>query len=222
MRIRIGILFAMAFLVIGCALANNGTGGGMEEKGKEAMPSSDKLKKATFAGGCFWCTEAFFQELEGVYKVTSGYIGGENPNPTYEEVCSGTSGHAEAVEIQYSPEEITFEELLEVHFKTHDPTTLNRQGADRGTQYRSAVFYHDEAQKEATEQIIKELETQKVYPDPIVTEVTQATAFFDAEKYHQDFYANNPSQGYCQAVISPKMDKFRKVFADKIRKAKAK
>lgn len=232
MKTRIGILFALAFLVIGCALASSGTGDnalpdngtddGTEEREKQPMPPAESLKKATFAGGCFWCTEAVFQELNGVYKVTSGYIGGKNPNPTYEEVCTGNSGHAEAVEIQYSPEEITFEELLEVHFKTHDPTTLNRQGADRGTQYRSGVYYHDEAQKAATEQIIAELEKEKVYSDPVVTEVVEATTFYDAEKYHQDYYANNPQQGYCQAVIAPKMDKFRKVFGDKIRKAKSK
>jgi peptide-methionine (S)-S-oxide reductase len=222
MRTRIGVIFAVALLVIGCALANSGAGGGTEEKGKESMSNSDTMKKATFAGGCFWCTEAVFEELQGVYKVTSGYIAGKNPNPTYKEVCSGTSGHAEAVEIEYNPDEVTFEELLEVHFKTHDPTTLNRQGNDRGTQYRSGIFYHDEAQREATEQIIKELEAQGVYPDPIVTEVTKATTFYDAEEYHQDFYANNPRQGYCQAIIAPKMDKFRRVFADKIRKAKTK
>ena len=222
MKTRIGIILTLALLVIGCALAS-GSGGGMEEKGKETpMPSSDKLKKATFAGGCFWCTEAVFQELEGVYKVTSGYIGGENPNPTYKEVCTGTTGHAEATEILYSPEEVTFEELLEVHFKTHDPTTLNRQGNDVGTQYRSGVFYHDEEQKKATEEIIKQLEAEKIYPDPIVTEATAATEFYPAEDYHQDYYANNPNQGYCQFVITPKMEKFRKVFGDKIRDAKAK
>jgi peptide-methionine (S)-S-oxide reductase len=184
------------------------------------MPSQDKLKKATFAGGCFWCTEAVFQELKGVYKVTSGYIGGEVENPTYDAVCAGTTGHAEAVEILYSPDEISFEELLEVHFKTHDPTTLNRQGADQGTQYRSGIFYHDEEQKQAAEGIIKALQEQQVYPDPIVTEVTAASRWYPAENYHQDYYANNARAGYCQMVITPKMDKFRKIFADKIREQK--
>lgn len=185
------------------------------------MPSPEKLQKATFAGGCFWCTEAVFQELKGVYKVTSGYIGGEVENPTYKQVCSGTTGHAEAIQIDYNPEEITFEELLEVHFKTHDPTTLNRQGADRGTQYRSGVFYHSPEQKKSTEEVIQQLEAEKIYEDPIVTEVTEASTFYAAEEYHQDYYANNSNAGYCQVVITPKMEKFRKVFADKIRKAEA-
>ena len=221
MKLRLAVILSTLLLLAGCATAG-AAGGGMEEKGKESMPSSDKLKKATFAGGCFWCTEAIFTELEGVYKVTSGYIGGSVENPTYKEICTGNTGHAEAVEIQYNPDEITFEELLEVHFQTHDPTTLNRQGADVGTQYRSGVFYHDDAQKKATEEIIANLETEQVYPDPIVTEVTQATTFYSAEDYHQDYYANNSSQGYCQMVITPKVEKFRKVFADKIRKAKTK
>ncbi|HIB67581.1 MAG TPA: peptide-methionine (S)-S-oxide reductase MsrA [Phycisphaerales bacterium] len=185
------------------------------------MPNQEKLKKATFAGGCFWCTEAIFQEMKGVYKVTSGYIGGQVENPTYKAVCTGQTGHAEAVEITYNPEEVTFQELLEVHFKTHDPTTLNRQGADRGTQYRSGIFYHDEEQKKAAEDVIRSLEQEKVYPDPIVTEVTEATIFYPAEDYHQDYYANNGQAGYCQMVITPKMEKFRKVFAEKIRQEKA-
>lgn len=210
----------MAMLAAGCALAHP-SDPGLEEKGNEFMPSSESLEKATFAGGCFWCTEAVFQELEGVYKVTSGYIGGHTENPTYKDICTGTTGHAEAIEIQYSPEEITFEELLEVHFKTHDPTTLNRQGNDVGTQYRSAVFFHNQEQEAAVEEIIEQLKNEQVYSDPIVTEVTPASRFYSAENYHQDYYANNPRQGYCQMVIAPKMEKFRKVFADKIRKAKA-
>lgn len=222
MNKRIGAMLVMAALVFGCALAGGTGDEAMQEKGKEFMPSSDKLTKATFAGGCFWCTEAIFQELDGVYKVTSGYIGGQVENPTYKAVCAGTTGHAEAVEILYAPEEVTFQELLEIHFKTHDPTTLNRQGADEGTQYRSGIFFHNEDQKQAALDVIQALETEKVYPDPIVTEVTQASVFYPAEDYHQDYYANNTRAGYCQMVITPKMEKFRKVFADKIRKAKAK
>lgn len=214
-------MILLALAVVGCAAANGSESRALTEEGQVAMPSSDKLKKATFAGGCFWCTEAIFTELEGVYKVTSGYTGGSVENPTYKQVCSGDTGHAEGVEILYNPEEITFEELLEIHFKTHDPTTLNRQGADTGTQYRSAVFYHDEQQKEATESIIKALTEENVYPDPIVTEVTPAVVFYSAEEYHQDYYANNTQAGYCQMVITPKVEKFRKVFAEKIRKAKA-
>ena len=223
MKFRLGIILCLCLVILGCATAkgaDNDTGG-MKEPDKNTMPSKENLKKATFAGGCFWCTEAVFQELKGVYKVTSGYIGGEVENPTYKAVCSGTTGHAEATEILFDPSEITFEELLEVHFKTHDPTTLNRQGADQGTQYRSGVFYHDEQQATATKEIIAKLEEQKVYPDPIVTEVTEATTFYPAEEYHQDYYANNGQAGYCQVVITPKMEKFRKVFADKIRARKA-
>ena len=222
MKNSIRVVVVLALLIVGCALAGGNEGsGGMKEPGSETMPNQEKLKKATFAGGCFWCTEAIFQEMKGVYKVTSGYIGGQVENPTYKAVCTGQTGHAEAVEITYNPEEVTFQELLEVHFKTHDPTTLNRQGADRGTQYRSGIFYHDEEQKKAAEEIIKSLEEEKVYPDPIVTEVTEATIFYPAEDYHQDYYANNGQAGYCQMVITPKMEKFRKVFAEKIRQEKA-
>ena len=221
MKNSIRVVVVLALLIVGCALAGGNEGsGGMKEPGSETMPNQEKLKKATFAGGCFWCTEAIFQEMKGVYKVTSGYIGGQVENPTYKAVCTGQTGHAEAVEITFNPEEVTFQELLEVHFKTHDPTTLNRQGADRGTQYRSGIFYHDEEQKKAAEEIIKSLEEEKVYPDPIVTEVTEATIFYPAEDYHQDYYANNGQAGYCQMVITPKMEKFRKVFAEKIRQEK--
>lgn len=222
MKNSIRVVVVLALLIVGCALAGGNEGsGGMKEPGSETMPNQEKLKKATFAGGCFWCTEAIFQEMKGVYKVTSGYIGGQVENPTYKAVCTGQTGHAEAVEITYNPEEVTFQELLEVHFKTHDPTTLNRQGADRGTQYRSGIFYHDEEQKKAAEDVIRSLEQEKVYPDPIVTEVTEATIFYPAEDYHQDYYANNGQAGYCQMVITPKMEKFRKVFAEKIRQEKA-
>lgn len=176
-----------------------------------------KLAKATFAGGCFWCTEAVYAELKGVKGVTSGYIGGQVPNPTYKQVCTGQTGHAEAIEIEYDPQVVSFEKLLEVFFATHDPTTLNRQGADMGTQYRSGVFYHDDGQKRSAEAVIKALEEAHVFPAKIVTEVTPASTFYPAEDYHQDYFANNPFQPYCQAVAAPKVAKVRKVFKDLVK-----
>jgi len=171
-------------------------------------------KKATFAGGCFWCTEAVYKEIKGVKEVTSGYIGGKVPNPTYKQVCTGLTGHAEAVEIEYDPAQVPFEKLLEIFFATHDPTTLNRQGPDVGTQYRSGVFYHDEEQKAAAEKVIAALDAAKVFPKAIVTEVTEASKFYPAEDYHQDYYENNPFQPYCQGAVAPKVAKVRKVFKD--------
>ncbi|MFM8703407.1 MAG: peptide-methionine (S)-S-oxide reductase MsrA [Planctomycetia bacterium] len=173
-----------------------------------------ELAKATFAGGCFWCTEAVYAQIKGVHSVTSGYIGGKLPNPTYQQVCTGQTGHAEAVEIEYDPQQVPYEKLLEVFFTTHDPTTKNQQGADVGTQYRSGVFYHDDAQKKAAEDVIAKLDAARVFPGRIVTEVTPASTFYPAEKYHQDYFANNPLQPYCQAVVSPKVEKVRKVFKD--------
>ena len=176
------------------------------------------LAKATLAGGCFWCTEAVYAEIEGVKHVTSGYRGGEVPNPTYKDVCTGLTGHAEAVEIEYDPAMVPFEKLLEVFFATHDPTTKNRQGADVGTQYRSGIFYHDDEQKRIAEDVIMRLDAAKAFPRKIVTEVTKATTFYPAEDYHQDYFANNPGQGYCRAVVAPKVDKVRKVFKDLLKK----
>lgn len=172
------------------------------------------MAKATFAGGCFWCTEAVYKEIKGVNEVTSGYIGGKNPNPTYKQVCTGLTGHAEAVEIEYDPDLVPYEKLLEVFFATHDPTTLNRQGADAGTQYRSGVFYHDDEQKQIAEKVIERLNVARVFPQRIVTEVTEASTFYPAEDYHQDYFENNPFQPYCQAAVSPKVAKVRKVFKD--------
>ncbi len=182
-----------------------------------ADPADDTdmpVAKATFAGGCFWCTEAVYAEIKGVKSVTSGYIGGKVPNPTYKQVCTGLTGHAEAVEIEYDPTLVPYEKLLEVFFSTHDPTTLNRQGADAGTQYRSGVFYHDQAQKETAEQVIAKLDASKVFPKRIVTEVTEASRFYPAEDYHQNYFALNPLQPYCQAAVAPKVAKVRKVFKD--------
>ena len=176
-----------------------------------------KLAKATLAGGCFWCTEAVYAEIKGVTSVTSGYIGGAVPNPTYKDVCTGQTGHAEAIEIEYDPAVVPFEQLLDVFFTTHDPTTLNRQGADVGTQYRSGVFYHDDEQKRIAEAVIAKLDAAKVFPGKIVTEVTKATIFYPAEDYHQDYFATNPFQPYCQAVAAPKVEKVRKVFKDLVK-----
>ena len=178
------------------------------------------LEFATFGGGCFWCTEAMFDQLEGVISVESGYAGGTQLNPSYEEVCTGDTGHAEVIRITFDPKKIEYEFLLEVFFNTHDPTTLNRQGNDVGTQYRSAVFYHSEAQKTAAEKMIAELTTEKVYKNPIVTEVTLISNYFQAEDYHQEYLENNPGNPYCQMVVSPKVEKFRKKYAEKLKKNK--
>src|SRR5688572_22655248 len=176
------------------------------------------LDTATFANGCFWCTEAIFEELDGVISAESGYTGGQTPNPNYKEVCSGETGHAECLQIVYDPAKISFDELLAVFWQTHDPTTLNRQGADVGTQYRSGIFYHNEQQKETAEKYKKELDKSGAFDRPIVTEITPFTKFYPAENYHQQYFENNEnSNPYCKIVIRPKIDKFRKVFKDKLR-----
>jgi peptide-methionine (S)-S-oxide reductase len=180
--------------------------------------SNTKLDTATFGTGCFWCTEAIFQQLEGVEKVTSGYSGGSVANPTYEQVCSKTTGHAECLNIMYNPKKISFDELLEVFWQTHDPTTLNRQGADVGTQYRSVVFYHNEDQKAKTEKYKSELDKSGAFNNPVVTTLEPFTIFYPAEEYHQNYYNSNGSQGYCQFVIRPKVEKFEKVFKSKLKK----
>jgi len=179
-----------------------------------ADQAATKLATATFAGGCFWCTEAVYSEIKGVTSVTSGYLGGEVPNPTYKDICTGLTGHAEAVEVEFDPAVVPYEKLLEVFFATHDPTTKNRQGADVGTQYRSGIFYHDDEQQRIAAEVIQRLDAAGAFPGKIVTEVTKATTFYPAEDYHQDYFANNPGQGYCRAVVLPKVDKVRKVFKD--------
>lgn len=181
------------------------------------MNESNPLKIATFANGCFWCTEAVFQELKGVEKVTSGYTGGHVPNPTYEQVCNKDTGHAESLQIEYDPKQISFDELLEVFWKTHNPTTLNRQGNDIGPQYRSAIFYHNEAQKEEAEKYKTKLDASGIFDAPIVTTIEPFTVFYPAENYHSNYYKRNPSQSYCYYVIKPKMEKFRKIFGDKVK-----
>ena len=180
--------------------------------------STERIDTATFGTGCFWCTEAIFEQLNGVLKVTSGYSGGKVDNPTYKEVCSGETGHAECVQIQYEPEKISYDELLEVFWQVHDPTTLNRQGADVGTQYRSVVFYHNKEQKEKAEHYKTELDKSGAFPKPIVTENAPAAKFYVAEDYHQEYYDNNKNTNpYCAVVIRPKLEKFQKVFASKLK-----
>jgi peptide-methionine (S)-S-oxide reductase len=174
-----------------------------------------QLEVATLAGGCFWCLEAVYLEMEGVAKVESGYMGGDFPNPTYEQVCSGASGHAEVVQVTFDPAVTTFSDILEVFFTIHDPTTLNRQGNDVGSQYRSAIFYHSESQKAAAEQAIADLNAAKTWQDPVVTTVEPVSEFFRAENYHQDYYKRNSSQPYCMFVVRPKVQKFRSKFADR-------
>lgn len=169
---------------------------------------------ATIAGGCFWCTEAFFVDLKGVEKVVSGYTGGAIPKPTYEQVCNGTTGHAEGIQITFDPQVISFGDLLRIFFTVHDPTTKNRQGADVGTQYRSGVFYHSPEQQQAAQQVIAEIDAAHIWDDPIVTEVTPFTNFYPAEAYHQDYFARNPNQGYCRVVIAPKVTKFRNHYRE--------
>ncbi len=178
------------------------------------------LETATLAGGCFWCLEAVYDQVRGVKDVVSGYTGGHVANPTYERVCSGKTGHAEAVQITFDPEQISYRELLEIFFSIHDPTTLNRQGADVGTQYRSAIFYHAEEQRQIAEHLVCELTEQKVFRGPIVTEIVPATTFYPAEDYHQEYFVRNPYQPYCQFVVAPKVAKFQKLFAHRVASAR--
>jgi methionine-S-sulfoxide reductase len=179
--------------------------------------TNNNLEVATFGGGCYWCIEAVFQRLNGVEKVESGFSGGQVKNPTYREVCTGTTGHAEVIQISFDTTKISFAEILKVFFTMHDPTTLNQQGNDIGTQYRSAVFYHNENQKKITEEIIAELNKVQAYPNPIVTEVAKFDVFYKAEDYHQNYYNDNSGEGYCRFVIQPKIEKFEKIFKDKIK-----
>jgi peptide-methionine (S)-S-oxide reductase len=179
--------------------------------------ANPSMEQATLGGGCFWCLEAVFEQLRGVHKVESGYSGGSLADPSYERVCSGRTGHAEVVQVTFDPREITYSEILDVFFATHDPTTLNRQAADVGTQYRSVIFYHTPAQKEAAEKKIAELNAAKIWDGAIVTEIAPLQAFYQAENYHQKYFQDNPGQPYCQVVISPKVTKFRKQFAERLK-----
>ena len=176
------------------------------------------LQTATLAGGCFWCLEAVFDEIKGVHGVESGYAGGAMPNPSYREVCNGDTGHAEVVQVHFDPNIVSYRDLLNVFFAIHDPTSLNRQDADVGTQYRSAIFYHDDEQKKIAEELVKDLNSQKIWDKPIVTQVEKLDKFYMAEDYHQEYFARNPYQPYCQAVVAPKVSKFRKHFLDMLKK----
>jgi peptide-methionine (S)-S-oxide reductase len=182
---------------------------------------TEQREIASLAGGCFWCLEAVFVQLEGVEKVESGYAGGTLPNPTYQQVCSGRTGHAEVTRVTFNPQVISYEDLLKIFFTIHDPTSLNRQGNDVGTQYRSAIYYHTPEQKATAERVIAELTASQVWNNPIVTEVTALPPFYKAEEYHQNYYERNPNQGYCQAVIAPKVSKLRKYYFDRLKKAYA-
>ena len=183
------------------------------------MPDTEhEHKVATLAGGCFWCLEAVYEQLKGVERVESGYAGGHVPNPTYRQVTSGTTGHAEVVQITYDPEAVTFRELLEIFFTIHDPTTMNRQGADVGTQYRSAIFYHDEEEAQVARDVIQDIADAGIWDDPIVTEVAPMNGFYKAEDYHQEYYRSNPYQPYCQVVIAPKVAKFRQKNLDRLKR----
>ena len=185
--------------------------------GQTASPTQTGYEIATVAGGCFWCLEAVYDQMKGVAAVESGYIGGQVDNPTYEAVCNGRTGHAEAVRITFDPTAVSYRELLEVFFVIHDPTTLNRQGHDAGTQYRSAIFYHASEQKQMVEEVIAAVTKEKLYANPIVTQITPAGTWYEAEPYHQEYFARNPFQGYCTAVVGPKVVKFRKQFASKLK-----
>ena len=188
-----------------------------DSSGKQDKEKKMNLETATFAGGCFWCTEAVFLQIDGVESVMPGYMGGHVENPTYEQVCSKKTGHAEVIQIKFDPEKVSFEDLLFVFFKTHDPTTLNRQGNDVGPQYRSAVFFHNEEQKKSAEEIKKKIDESDYYPSPIVTEIVEAATMYDAEDYHVNYFANNPNNGYCRAVIPAKLKKLKEIFGDKLK-----
>jgi peptide-methionine (S)-S-oxide reductase len=214
----ISLFFTLSFITtISC-------GSGASKAEEQPITSNIQMEKntkgsavATFGAGCFWCVEAVFQQIKGVDTVISGYMGGKIPNPTYREICSGLTGHAEVAQITYDPDLVSFKELLEVFWQTHDPTTLNRQGADVGTQYRSAVFYHTVLQKEEAEFYKNELDAAKAFDNPIVTEITPATTFYKAEDYHQNYFRQNGDQPYCQYVIRPKMEKLEKAFKSKLK-----
>ncbi len=221
MKKWMGILGALVVSLSACGRTNSPTEpvfSNIEPMESESVEKhSGTLETATFGAGCFWCVEAVFQRLEGVESVRSGYSGGKVKNPTYREVTLGRTGHAEVIQLTYDPTVITFDELLEVFWQTHDPTTLNRQGADVGTQYRSVIFYHNEEQRAKAEFYKKKLNDEQVYPNPIVTEISEFEAFSVAEDYHQEYYNLNGSQPYCTYVIDPKVEKLKKVFADKLK-----
>jgi peptide-methionine (S)-S-oxide reductase len=183
------------------------------------LPQSNTLEEATFGGGCFWCVETVFNQLRGVVEATSGYSNGQHPHPTYEDVCSGTTGHAEVVNVLFDPSQVSYQQLLEVFFTIHDPTTLNRQGNDEGTQYRSGIYTHNDQQAHQARALIESLETSHAFGKPIVTEVKTLSNYHPAEAYHQHYFEHNPTAGYCSFVVAPKVAKFQKTFADLLKKA---
>jgi peptide-methionine (S)-S-oxide reductase len=208
--------FSFCFANVSCVAKDNSIAE-MNKNNNIQVENTTGMEIATFAGGCFWCTEAIFLEIDGVEKVVSGYIGGKTLNPTYKDICSGETGHAEAIQITFDPNKVAYEDLLEVFFGTHDPTTLNRQGADVGTQYRSEIFYHSEVQKDKAEKYISLISGEKLYDKEIVTKVSKATVFYPAEEYHQNYYNQNAEQGYCQMVIAPKLEKLHKYYKSKLK-----
>ncbi|MCU0344287.1 MAG: peptide-methionine (S)-S-oxide reductase MsrA [Ignavibacterium sp.] len=214
----LNITYAASLIVI-LAIGCNETKSEIKQKSNATMNNQNThLEIATFGSGCFWCTEAIFERVNGVSAAVSGYSGGEVENPTYKEVCDGTTGHAECTKITFDPSVVSYDELLEIFWKTHDPTTLNRQGNDVGTQYRSVIFYHSDEQKQKAEYYKNKLTVEKIWEKPIVTEITKFEKFYPAEDYHQEYYDNNPNQGYCAYVITPKVEKFEKIFKDKLKK----
>lgn len=221
MKAILSTLMAGAFSLIACGTESKDNNKVEFMEKVETIEFSDSLSStteiATFGAGCFWCVEAVFQQIKGVEKVKSGYMGGKIKNPTYREVCSGLTGHAEVCQLTYDPTKVSFEELLEVFWQTHDPTTLNRQGNDEGTQYRSSVFYHNDNQKRLAENYMKKLNEAGIWSKPIVTEIVKAEQFYEAEDYHQNYYNLNGNQPYCSFVIKPKIDKVKKVFATKLK-----
>lgn len=215
------IFFLLPVLFFACTNSPNAQDAGVQRHpdlftNADQKTMADEQGIATFGAGCFWCVEAVFQRLSGVETVVSGYSGGHIKDPSYREVVSGNTGHAEVIQVTYDPDQITYAELLEIFWMTHDPTTLNRQGADVGTQYRSAVFFHNEEQEKLAQYYKAKIDDAKVYDDPIVTEITKFEAFYEAEEYHQNYYNNNPNQGYCTFVIRPKIQKLKEVFSDKL------
>ena len=209
----------LVFIALGasCSFADQQKESQVNHSQTASDQKSQELQRATFGAGCFWCVEAVFENVKGVHSVESGFTGGAAKNPSYLEVMSGRTGHAEVCQIKYDPKEVTYDALLEVFWKTHDPTTLNRQGPDAGTQYRSVILYHNDEQKRLAEDYKTRLDQSGVWNDPVVTEIARFTDFYKAEKYHQDFFRRNPNQAYCRAVIRPKIEKFKQVFRDKLK-----
>jgi len=217
MKTAAGLVLLVTALAL--VVAGFGMGGGTDQGVvNQTNQAKEGMEIATFGAGCFWCVEAVFQEVDGVESVVSGYSGGARSNPSYRAVTTGVTGHAEACQVMFDPEKVSYADLLEIFWKTHDPTTKDRQGNDVGTQYRSVVFTHNEEQKNLAEHYRKELDAAGIYDDPMVTEIVPFKAFYEAEGYHQDYYSTNPDQAYCRFVIQPKVEKFRKVFSDKLKK----